>query len=244
MKSKAIITVALLGVFACTSVALAQKLPRHLVYKVGVTVSNQTEELTMGENGDTATGGSGVARYNGGMLSKGTMNVDVLGITPDNALAIQISEDTDNRKAPQVRVDVMPDGQLRIPADQMVNVTEEEHALLNMLGRNFVSDDDVSAGKWVREASQANSNVREEYAITGSQPNGDLTISVNQHVKVTGAQPSDTTTYGTISYNNKFKVPRSVSLNGRTHQEGIQQTQTQDTKVNLDLLSDSFETGS
>src|SRR5579864_4256532 len=124
MKSKAVITVALIGAFACTGAALAQKLPRHLVYKVGVTVTSQTEELTMAENGDTATGGSGVARYGGGMMSRGTLTVDVVGLTPDGALAVQVSEDTDNRKAPPVRVDVTADGQLRIPSDQLVNVNE------------------------------------------------------------------------------------------------------------------------
>ncbi len=251
MKRTAIVALALGGVFLSCGTALAQKLPRHLVYKVGVTVSSQTEELTMGEAGPGganasmagASASSGVARYNGGMLSKGTITADVTGITADNALAVQISEDTDNRKAPPVRVDVMPDGQLRIPADQALNLTPEEHALLALLGRDFVSNDDVNAGKWVREVSQSQSNVHETYQITGTQPNGDIAITVNQQVKVTGAQPSDTTTYGTITYSSKFKVPRSISLNGRTHQEGVQQTQTQDTKLNLDLLSDSFQTG-
>ena len=244
MKNTAIITVALIGVFACSGAALAQKLPRHLVYKVGVTVSSQTEELTMGENGDMPTGGSGVARYTGGMLSHGTIAVDVVGITSDGALATQISEDTDNRKAPPVRVDVTAEGQLRIPVDQVLNVTEEEQALLRMLGRNFVSGDDVNAGKWVHQVSQGNADIREVYQVTGTQPNGDLVINVNQQVKVSGAQPSDTTAHGTITYSGKFKVPRSVSLDGRTHHEGVQQTQTQDTKVNFDLLSDSFQTGS
>ncbi|MBV9737509.1 MAG: hypothetical protein JO177_04995 [Candidatus Eremiobacteraeota bacterium] len=244
MKSQAIITVALMGVFACSGAALAQKLPRHLVYKVGVNVTTQTEELTMGENGNTATAGSGVAHYGGIQMSHGTMTVDVIGLFPDGGLAVQVSEDTDNRKAPPVRVDVATDGDLRIPADQITNVTEEEQALLRMLGREFVNSDDVNAGKWVHQLSQGGANVREDYTITGTQPNGDLSIAVNQTVKVSGAQPSDTTAHGTITYSNKFKVPRSISLDGRTHHEGVQQTQTEDTKMNFDLLSDSFQAGS
>ncbi|MBV8726166.1 MAG: hypothetical protein JO233_00140 [Candidatus Eremiobacteraeota bacterium] len=250
MKNTAIVTVALMGVFLCTGAALAQKLPRHLVYKVGVTVMTQTEELTSGEgmagaapgSNSTVSASSGVAHYNGGMLSHGTITADVLSITADNALAIQISEDTDNRKAPPVKVYVMPDGQLVVPGGDATNITPEENTLLQMLGRSFVSDDDISAGKWVHEVNQKDANVHETYQITGTQPNGDLSISLDQRVKLGGAQPSDTTTHGTVTYSNKFKVPRSVTLDGRTHHEGIQQTQTEDTKVNFDLLSDSFQT--
>ncbi|MBV8364855.1 MAG: hypothetical protein JO193_09850 [Candidatus Eremiobacteraeota bacterium] len=241
MKSLAILTVALLGVFLTSGAALAQKLPRHLVYNVGVTVTSQTEELTMGASGDTATAGSGVARYTGGMLTKGTITADVLGFTSDNAFAVQVAENTDNRKAPPVRVDVTPDGQVRVPPDQLTNVTPEEMTLLAMLGRSFVSDDDLAAGKWVRQTVNGDSNIHQEYQVTGTQPNGDLMLSLTEQMKLGGAQPSDTTTHGTITYSNKFKVPRSITLNGRTHHEGIQQTQTEDTKVNLDLLSDSFQ---
>jgi len=239
------VTAVLVGVILCASIASADqgKPMRHLVYKVGVTLSTQTDELTMGENGDTATGGSGVAHYTGGTLSRGTITVDVVGFTPDNALATQISEATETRKAPVVRVDVTSDGQLRIPSDQILNVTEEEQTLLRMLARNFLSDENLSAGKWVHQASQDQANVHEEYQITGSQPNGDLLISVNQQVKVAGAQPSDTTTHGTVTYSSKYKVPTSIALDGRTHHEGVQQTETDDTKVNLDLLSDSFQPG-
>jgi len=246
MKNSVIFPFALAGVLAASSAVLADqgKPMRHLVYKVGVTVTSQTEELTSGQSGDTMSAASNVATYSAGMLSKGTMTADVIGITQDGALAIQISEDTDNRKAPPVRVDVTSDGQLRIPPDQLVNVREEEQALLRMLGRNFISADDVSAGKWSYQLSQDKANVHEDYQITGTQPNGDLLIAVNQQVKMGGAQPSDTTAHGTITYSSKYKVPRLVAIDGRTHNEGVQQTQTQDTKVNLELLSDSFQSGS
>lgn len=246
MKPVVILTLTLAGAFFCSSVASAdQSKPlRHLVYKVGVTLSTQSDQSAMGENGDMPTAGSGIAHYGAGMLSQGTMTVDVMGLTPDNALAIQVSEQTDNRKAPPVRLDVTSDGQLRIPSDQLLNVTEEEQTLLRMLGRNFLNADDFNAGKWVHQVSQDRVNVREEYQITGTQPNGDVLIALNQSVKVSGAQPSDTTTHGTVTYSSKYKVPRSISIDGRTHHESIQQTETDDTKVNLDLLSDSFQPGS
>ncbi|MBV9276749.1 MAG: hypothetical protein JOZ97_00780 [Candidatus Eremiobacteraeota bacterium] len=245
MKSLAIVSVALLGVVFSSSAGLAQKLPRHLVYRVGVNVTTQTEDLVSGQGASEsgASASSGIAHYGGALFSKGTITADILSITADGALAVQISEDTDNRKAPPVHVYVMPDGQLVAPGDAATNITPEENALLEMLGRSFVNADDLNAGKWVHEANQKDANVRETYQITGTQPNGDLTISLDQQVKVGGAQPSDTTAHGTLTYSNKYKVPRSVTINGRTHQEGIQQTQTQDTKVNLDLLSDSFQTG-
>jgi hypothetical protein len=246
MKNAGIFTIALTGVLLTSMAALADqgKPLRHLVYRVGVTVSTQTSELTMGENGDMPTGGSGVANYNGGMLTKGTMTADVLGLTPDNALAIRISEDTDNRKAPPVRVDVMSDGALRIPPDQALIVTQEEQTLLRMLARDFLNADDLNAGQWARQVAQDKANMREVYRVTGTQPNGDVSIALDQAVKVEGAQPSDTTTHGTITYSSKYKVPRSVSLDGRTHREGIQQTETNDSKLTLELVSDSFQSGS
>jgi len=245
VKYLVILAITAAAVLAASSVVRAEpgKPLRHLVYKLGVTVTTQTEELVMGENGEMPTAGSGVAHYTAGMLSRGTMTADVMGFTGDDALAVQISEQTDNRKAPPVRVDVTVDGQLRINPDDLVNVTEEEQELLRLLARKFLSEDGLDAGRWVHELEQGKANLHEEYRIMARQPNGDLTIALDQRIKVAGAQPYDTTTHGTITYSNSYKVPRSISIDGRTHHEGIQQTETDDTKFSLDLISDSFQPG-
>ena len=235
------------SLFLCTAaVSNAQTKPlRHLVYNVGVTELTQADELVMGNVGMLATASSGVAHYTGGLLSKGTITVDIVGFTNgDDAFAVQIAEQTDNRRAPLVRVDVTSDGELRIAPDDTNNVTAEEQALLRLLARKFLSQDALLAGKWVHQQVDRQTDIHEEYRITGTQPNGDLDIALDQRIKVAGAQPFDSTTHGLITYSPKYKVPRALSMDGRTHHEGIQQTQVEDLKVNLNLITDSFEPNS
>ncbi|MBV8726165.1 MAG: hypothetical protein JO233_00135 [Candidatus Eremiobacteraeota bacterium] len=232
--------------FSFTAPAQIQAKPlRHLVYHVGVTELTQTDELVMGNIGVMATASSGVAHYTGGLLSNGTMTVDIIGLTTEgDAFAVQISESTDHRRAPLVRVDVTSDGELRIKPDDAINVTSEEKELLRLLARKFLSQDGLLAGKWVHQLVDSQADIHEEYHVTGTLPNGDIDIALDGRLKVAGAQPFDTTMHGTITYSPAFKVPRSISIDGRTHHEGIQQTQTEDLKVNLNLISDSFEPNS
>ena len=236
-------TIAASAFFSLTAAGRAETKPlRHLVYNVGVTQLTQTDELVMGNVGMLATASSGVAHYAGGLLSKGTITVDIVGFTNgDDAFAVQIAEQTDNRREPMVRVDVTSDGGLRLSPDDSNNLSAEEQALLRLLARKFLSQDALLAGKWVHQQIDRQTDIHEEFKITGTQPNGDLEIAVNQRIKVAGAQPFDSTTHGTITYSPKFKVPRAITMDGRTHHEGIQQTQFEDLKVNLNLISDSFE---
>ncbi len=224
----------------------AQSKPlRHLVYNVGVTESTQTDELVMGNHDWMPTAGSGVAHYSGGMLSNGTIDVDIIGFTNEgDALAVQISEHTDNRRSPVVRVDVTSDGALRMRSEDAINLTSEEQALLRLLARKFLSQDGMLAGTWVHQLIDRQADIHEEFHVTGTQPNGDINIALDERIKVSGAQPFDTTTHGTITYSPAYKVPRLVLIDGRTHHEGLQQTQTEDLKVHLNLVSDSFEPNS
>ncbi len=222
---------------------------RHLVYSVGVNVATRTDVLVSGKPATVVMGSpsqesgqmSGTNSSTDSMLSKGTMTVDIIGLTADNALAMQVSEDTDNRKAPPVRVDVTSDGKVRVPADQTLNVSQEEQTLLRMLARNFLTAQDARAGHWIQHLSLTYVDVDEAYRITDIQPNGDVTIALDQMMKVPGAQHSESKFHGTIIYSSKYKVPRSVSLEGISRREGIDHAETADSKLNLDLLSDSFQ---
>jgi len=238
-----VVTIAASAFLPFTAPTQAQVKPlRHLVYHVGVTESTQTDELVMGNSGWMPTASSGVAHYAGGLLSDGTMTVDILGLTAEgDAFAVQIKEQTDNRRAPLVRVDVTSDGQLRMKPEDAINVTSEEQALLRLLARKFLSQDGLLAGKWVHQVVDRQADVHQEYRVTGTQSNGDINIALDERIQVAGAQPFDTTTHGTITYSPAYKVPRIVSIDGRTHHEGLQQTQTEDLKVHMNLVSDSFE---
>jgi hypothetical protein len=229
-----------------TAATQAQVKPlRHLVYQIGVTQATQTDELVMGNAGAMPTASSGVAHYTGGLLSDGTMTVDILGLTAEgDALAVLILEQTNNRRSPLVRVDVTSDGQLRMKPEDAMNLTAEEQALLRLLARKFLSQDALLAGKWVHQVVDRQADIHEEFRVVDTQANGDIDIALDQRIKVAGAQPFDSTTHGTITYSPIYKVPRAVSIDGRTHHEGLQQTQTEDLKVHMNLVSDSFEPGS
>jgi len=245
-----ILTIALSGILLCSTGALAdQKAWRHLVYSVGVRVTTQTDVLVSGKSATAVMGNagqsmgqmSGTSSSGDYMLSKGTMTVDIIGLTPDNALAMQVSEDTDNRKAPPVRVDVTSDGVVRIPPDQNLNVSQEEQTLVRMLARNFMTAQDAGTGHWAHHLALGYVDIDETYRIMGRQTDGDLTIGLDQTMKVPGAQGSESTFHGTIIYSNKYKVPRSVTLDGRTRREGADHSETADSNLNLGLLTDSFQ---
>ncbi|MDQ6932483.1 MAG: hypothetical protein M3160_04835 [Candidatus Eremiobacteraeota bacterium] len=231
----------LLAVLLCNSTAPAEGKPfRHIVFRVGVTMTTQNDTLVSGID----TGGSQTAHSGGGMVATGSITADFIGITGDNAFRIQIAESTDNRKAPPVAVDVTGDGNVRVTQNQVVNVTEEEQTILPMLARYFVTDDGVSAGQWTRKSSGPKSSVDETYRVTSQEPSGDVKIEMDQRINVRDAQPFDTTTHGSITYSTKYKIPRAVVIESRTHRESVQGAQTDNTRAHFDLVTDSFQTGS
>jgi hypothetical protein len=213
---------------------------RHLVFQIGVTVTSKNDTLVSGAD----TTGSQTAHYGGSMIANGSITADFLGITQDNSFRIQISENTDNRKAPPVEVDVTEDGNVRVTANQLSNLTDEEQAILPLLARSFVTDEDVKAGTWKRSSSQGKNTDEETYRVTSQDPSGDIKIQMDQRIIVRDAQPFDTTTHGSITYSRKYKVPRAIVIESRTHHEGLQTTDTQVTNEHFNLVTDSFESPS
>ncbi|MBC5829274.1 MAG: hypothetical protein GIW98_03650 [Candidatus Eremiobacteraeota bacterium] len=231
----------LLAVLLCNSTVAAEGKPfRHLVFNVGVTMTTQNDTLV----GGIDSGGSQTAHSGGGIVATGSITADFIGITADNAFRIQIAENTDTRKAPPVAVDVTSDGNVRLPQNQMVNVTDEEQTILPMLARYFVTDDGVSAGQWTRKSSVGKNSDDETYRLTSQEPSGDIKIDMEQRINVRDAQPFDTTTHGSITYSIRYKVPRAVVIESRTHRESVQGAETDNTKAHFDLVTDSFQTGS
>lgn len=240
MKKLACSVLASLLIFLSYATAGAAGKPfRHLVFHIGVTETSQNDTLVSGAN----TTGSQTAHYGGTMMATGSITADIMGITQDNAFRIQISEDTDKRKALPVEVDVTGDGNVRVPQNQLSNITDEEQAILPLLVRYFVTDEDVSAGTWKRNSSQGRNSDEETYRVASQEPSGDIKIQLEQRIVVRDAQPFDTVTHGSITYSTKYKVPKAVVIESRTHHEGVQTTQTEDTKEHFDLVTDSFQTG-
>ncbi|MBV8244827.1 MAG: hypothetical protein JOZ38_02795 [Candidatus Eremiobacteraeota bacterium] len=218
----------------------AQTWPRHLVYKVEVTTTQETDQHISQMEISSA---SNTEKYSGSQLSHGTMEVSVSGFTPDKSLEMTITENTDNRRTAPITADVAPDGSVRLVNNNDVqNITDEEQMLLRTLAQQFVTPDDVTAVRWQKNTNAGVSSEQDSFEVKGTDPSGFLKINYDQRLVVKGAQPFDMTSHGTLSYDMPHTVPHDIVMQSRMHQEALQSTTITDEKYSMNLMSDSFQT--
>ena len=205
---------------------------RQLQYKVSVGIRST----------DTSQNFGGNANFGGGATAQGTIDADVIAVDANNALLIRIAENTDNRKAPAVLVGVQDLGQVNSsPADQR-NLNEEELALLGMLGRGVVNEHDLAPGStWKVQNNIPNGTDETTYTVKSMVGDTQANIGFERVMKVTGSQPFDISTHGTMLYDFKKSIPIAASILQRVHQEGSNQSTT-DLSFEYHLSKDSLTT--
>ncbi|MGZ3499175.1 MAG: hypothetical protein ACXWNK_04840 [Vulcanimicrobiaceae bacterium] len=225
-----------------TAIAFAvdQKPVRHLVYKFDVGIESTLTARSSGI-GD-GTGGSGVANYTGGNSDQGTITLDVLQVANDgtNALTVQISEQARNtRTAKPTLCVVYPDTHMICDPNGKIN--EEEAALLQVAGRNFVDPLQFDAHKhWKVGGSGNGFSSSTDFTLTGGDPSSVVTITLQRLDKLEGAQGYNSVTDGTLSYNMPLSVPTAVKEDTVMREsKGMGQDNRVDTHVSLSLVSDS-----
>lgn len=205
---------------------------RHLRYNVSVGI--HTNQRATNFNGPVVTG-------NDMSTVSGSIEADVLGVAPENALVFRISENADNRKEPPVKVGVLTQGRLSVDPKDSANLDDEEMALLSLLGRDVVADHDLSAGnEWKVAHDGASASDSTTYRVVSLVGDSQVNLEVDRIVKVGGAQPFDMTAHGKVLYDYKRSVPLSAQLSQRTHVGRSDSLTTTDMSFEYHLIEDSL----
>jgi hypothetical protein len=250
MKYLSLALATALGVSISSAPAFAVTTPsRHVVFNVTTSLRSQTDILTdlgTGATGTETTGerpdassGSNVAHQIAGSTARGTITLDIVAVDADHTIVADVSENTDTRKQPVVRVIILPTGIVQIAPGDVQNITAEEQVLLRLLGRDVLSPATVARGTWKLSTALPHGNTAEEFHVISASPDGDVKFTLDANTVVKDVVPYDQVTHGTIIYNLTKSLPKSIELHMRTHQEGIQKTDTLDQGVSLQLAADS-----
>jgi len=225
-----------MAAFAAATPPPAPRVLRHLTFAVGVDVETRTDTKVSGIEGPA----SGTASNTGTQIQKGSITVDVVAATGDGGIVVDVSEDTDTRKAGVARVAILGS---TISYDPNKDVTDEERDVLRFLSRSFVKDGEISVGtSWATDANSSLGTDHAAYSVTAVDADAKtIDIAVDERASQTGPRGFDGTTRGTVKYDMGVLVPLSFSLDTkRRAQQGIDQTVTVETKVTSTLTSDSF----
>ncbi len=223
------------GIAAAAGTSPAPKVLRHLTFDIGLDVESRTDTKVSGIEGPA----SGTASSTGTSLGKGTISVDVIGVTSDGGLVVDVSENTDTRKAAAARVAIVGNSLSYAPSS---NVTEEESDVLRFLSRTFVKEGELSDGTTWSDSSQApGTTERTTYKVTAVHADAKtIDVAVDETTSVTGPHGFEGTTRGTLTYDTDVLVPLTLSLATRRRFSEVGQSVTVDMKLTSTLTSDSF----
>jgi len=212
---------------------------RHLVYSFTYTVATTDTYHTSGLGQEPA---SGLADYNAGALDQGTITADILQASNDGGLVVRISEQARERRSAEPAVCVVYGSTVSAMCDANAKVNDEEMALLQVLGRNFVDPTEFDANRhWQRAQTAPNVSQKSDFTA-GPMKDGVLDITLQRVTDVSGAQGYKETTNGTLAYNVAMSLPVRLQQDAVLRQEqGIGQSRRSETKIVIELVSDSMQ---
>ena len=186
---------------------------RRLVYAFSVdyVTNGELHDSGMSAGGEGGNG-SGVESMLGGGGRRGTMNVDVVGFSPDGALIVAVNESLEHepRRGERFTCTIYGDGHVLCPhADGPL--TDAENLLLSMLGRGFI-DAGVSPTNhhWRRTYDGKQVSVVTDYTLTDPGNGSPVTIVKHSTVKSRVRTIGDSVEDGTIVYDRALSVPDTV----------------------------------
>jgi hypothetical protein len=227
---------------AMTAAAASADAPiRHLVYNFDVAISTTSNISSAVSKGEPMTGSTD---FRAGTGDRGQITVDVLSVQPDTGLVVQIAEKGVGgaRNADPTMCVVY--GNTELVCDQSKGqLNQEELALLRLLGRNFINPATIDAkNHWHYATSNPQSQETDDFTL--GKASGDLVpVTYERVLKVSGGSTYDSTSEGTVSYNEKLSVPVSVREDTSMRQQaGIGTYNTVRQNITLSLASDSTQT--
>lgn len=224
---------------------------RTLTFDVDVHVSAVREAPGEGTNPitgrPTSLGGqmigsrpNGTTPVTGALMTKGTIGIDVVAVTEDAKLVIDVAETAVKRTHPKVRIEVAPDGVLFYERKNVENLTDEELALVRWLARGFYGDHptDIGTAWTVDQSSNGYSDV-EHYRVVARDAHH-VTLEYTQEQKASGAELFAGSRGGSLVYDIALAVPVRATFRGESRRQIGAARETLRTSVTLTLASDSF----
>lgn len=183
---------------------------RHLEYAFSVHEEGLSEYQfsPISDNGD-ATGVGGSILSDGG---SGTMSIDVLGIAPDGALSVRISESVDGELHPRQAYTCTVYGSTGVLCPSVPAPSQAEWILLSYLGRQFVDAAPWDAQHhWQRTAQNAQYSLVEDFTMADDSNPKKLVIHEDKKMKLHNGGFGTQTEEIVILYDRTLEVPVAVS---------------------------------
>jgi hypothetical protein len=222
-------------------------LPRHLEYSFTVSEQGQ-QESQFGASGSaeqaysmpessalsTSSGMGGAAMSQGGT---GTMMVDVLSVTPDQALQVQISETVVGEPRARSSYICTVYGNTTVSCPDNASPSQAEWVLLSFLGRRFVDGAPWdSNGRWSRTQDTPQYKMTQQFTKTATADSAIVNIVENKKMTLHNGGYSSQTQDSRVAYNVALEVPVSVKGEITTQSASDSAHMT----VDLKLKSDSW----
>jgi hypothetical protein len=184
--------------------------------------------------------GSGDRTQGAAITAKGSIGVDVVAVTDDAGLVVDVSETAPERTRPKVRIVLGPDGAVFYDPKNAENLTEEEITLVRWLARGFYGDHPTDPGtSWTVDQS-ANGHIDVERYRVVARDAHQITLDYALEEKVGGTTGYEGTRGGSLVYDTAMIVPVKASFQTESRRQVGATYETMRTSVSLVLRSDSF----
>jgi hypothetical protein len=184
--------------------------------------------------------GSGDRTQGAALTAKGSIGVDVVAVTDDAGLVVDVFEAALERTRPKVRVMLGPDGAVFYDPKNAENLTEEEITLVRWLARGFYGDHPTDPGtSWTVDQS-ANGHVDLERYRVVSRDAHQITLDYALEEKVGGTTGYEGTRGGSLVYDTAMSVPVKATFQTESRRQVGATYETTRTSVTLILKADSF----
>ncbi|HEY0380915.1 MAG TPA: hypothetical protein VGC72_01820 [Candidatus Elarobacter sp.] len=200
----------------------------------GVTVRGEPSRVQQ-------TGGLAPTTTTGAALAaKGSIGIDVVAVTDDARLMIDVEETAVKRTRPKVRVAVAPEGVVYYDPRNAANLTEEELALVRWLARGFYGDHPKEPGTaWTVDQSANGYSDLEHYRVVARDAQR-VTLDYTQEQRTQDASGFAQTRGGSLVYDTALTVPVHATFQSESRRRTGGTNEMRRTSVTLTLTADSF----
>jgi hypothetical protein len=183
---------------------------------------------------------NGTAPATGALAAKGSIGVDVVAMTADARLVLDIAETAVKRMRPKVRIEVAPDGVVFYDPKNAENLTDEELALVRWLARGFYGDHPTEPGTaWTVDQSANGYSDVEHYRVVARDAHH-VTLEYTQEQRASGATVFAESRGGSLVYDTALVVPVRAKFQTESRRQTGASLETLRTSVTLTLLTDTF----
>jgi hypothetical protein len=183
---------------------------------------------------------TGTTPATGALAARGSIGVDIVAVTDDAKLIIDVAETAVKRTRPKVRIEVASDGVVYYDPKNAENLTDEELALARWLARGFYGDHPTEPGTaWTVDQSANGYSDVEHYRVVARDAHH-VTLEYTQEQKTSGTSLFAGSRGGSLVYDTALAVPLRATFQGESRRQIGAARETLRTSVTLTLTADSF----